>query len=143
MTMSAATNNVTATELMTITSDRDIISLLTAMRHHASQIGMNLLNQTKLITATSELTRNMLNYAGKGQITIEQVKRDKQLGIRVTFADNGPGIADIDQVMQNGYSSAKGMGLGLPGAKRLTDEFLIESIVGQGTKVTISKWTNG
>ncbi len=116
--------------------------LVTLIRQHASLVGLTSLDQTKLITATSELTRNMLNYADKGQVIIDQLTRGNQRGVQLTFADNGPGIADIDQAMEDGYSSGLGLGLGLPGAKRLMDEFHIASVVGQGTTVTIAKWTD-
>ena len=116
--------------------------LVALIRQHSGQVGLTLLDQTKVTTATSELTRNMLNYADQGQVTIDQLTRGKQRGIRLTFADNGPGIADISQAMENGYSSSSGLGLGLPGAKRLMDEFHITSVVGQGTTVMIAKWTD-
>ncbi len=116
--------------------------LVALIRQQAGQVGLTSLDQTKLITATSELTRNMLNYADKGQVIINQLSRGKQQGIQLTFEDQGPGIADIDQAMENGYSSGLGLGLGLPGAKRLMDEFHITSTVGQGTTVTIAKWTD-
>lgn len=141
--MPLLTINVTATETIPVRQEQDVIPLISSIRQQAIQLGMNLLNQTKLSTAISELTRNMLNYAGGGEVTIDQLKRDKQRGLRIIFADKGPGIANISQAMENGYSSGMGMGLGLPGAKRLVDEFLITSVVGQGTTVTISKWANG
>ena len=140
--MLPATTNVTATETVFIGHEKDIVLLVALIRQHSGQIGLTLLDQTKLTTATSELTRNMLNYAEKGQVTIDQLTRGKQRGIRLTFADHGPGIADIDQAMENGYSSGLGLGLGLPGTKRLMDEFHIASVVGQGTTVTIAKWTD-
>ncbi|GAB3784319.1 anti-sigma regulatory factor [Spirosoma horti] len=113
------------------------------VRMQAVLIGMSLLNQTKLLTAASELARNMLNYAKGGDVTIDLVNRDKQTGIRLIFADKGPGIADINLAMQDDYSTGSGMGLGLPGSRRLVSEFSIDSTVGQGTTVTIIKWTNG
>lgn len=140
--MLPATTNVTATETVFVEHQKDIMLLISLIRQQASQVGLTVLDQTKVITATSELTRNMLNYAGKGQVIIDQLARGKQRGVRLTFADNGPGITDIDQAMGNGYSSGLGLGLGLPGAKRLMDEFYITSVVGQGTTVTIAKWTD-
>lgn len=140
--MLPATTNVTATETVFVEHQKDIMLLISLIRQQASQVGLTVLDQTKVITATSELTRNMLNYAGKGQVIIDQLARGKQRGVRLTFADNGPGITDIDQAMGNGYSSGLGLGLGLPGAKRLMDEFHITSVVGQGTTVTIAKWTD-
>ena len=140
--MLPATTNVTVTETVLIGHEKDIVSLVALIRQQSGQIGLTLLDQTKLITATSELTRNMLNYAEKGQVIVDQLTRGTQRGIRLTFADQGPGIADIDQAMENGYSSGLGLGLGLPGTKRLMDEFHIASVVGQGTTVTIAKWTD-
>jgi serine/threonine-protein kinase RsbT len=104
---------------------------------------MGLVNQTKLITAASELVRNMLRYAEKGTVLIEVISRGRDSGIRLTFEDRGPGIADIGQALKDGYSTGKSLGLGLPGARRLVNEFDIQSEVGKGTKVTIVKWVNG
>ncbi|WP_461071168.1 anti-sigma regulatory factor [Spirosoma horti] len=128
---------------MAIGVERDVIHLMGYVRMQAVLIGMSLLNQTKLLTAASELARNMLNYAKGGDVTIDLVNRDKQTGIRLIFADKGPGIADINLAMQDDYSTGSGMGLGLPGSRRLVSEFSIDSTVGQGTTVTIIKWTNG
>jgi serine/threonine-protein kinase RsbT len=141
--MPTPTIKVTATETMAIGVERDVIHLTAYVRTQAVLMGMSVLNQTKLITAASELARNMLNYASGGNVIIELVNRDRQTGIRLIFADKGPGIANIELAMQNAYSTGSGMGLGLPGARRLVSEFSIESTVGQGTTVTIIKWTNG
>lgn len=140
--MLPATTDVTATETVCIENEKDIMPLISFIRVQSGQCGLTALDQTKLITATSELTRNMLTYADKGQVIIDQLTRGKQRGIRVTFADNGPGIADIDQAMEDGYSSGLGLGLGLPGTKRLMDEFHIVSVLGQGTTIMIAKWTD-
>jgi serine/threonine-protein kinase RsbT len=140
--MLPAKTNVTATVTVSVGHEKDIMSLFILIRERAGQVGLTSLDQTKLITATSELTRNMLNYADKGQVIIDQLTREKQRGVRLTFVDHGPGIADVDQVMEDGYSSGAGLGLGLPGAKRLVDEFYMISVVGQGTTVTIAKWTD-
>lgn len=104
---------------------------------------MGLVNQTKLITAASELSRNMLRYAGGGNALIEIVKGPTQNGIRITFADKGPGIPNITDAMKDGFSTGKSLGLGLPGTKRLVSEFDIKSTVGQGTTIIITKWKNG
>lgn len=104
---------------------------------------MSLVNQTKLITAASELVRNMLKYAGGGVVLIEIVSEGRDSGIRLTFEDKGPGIKDIDQAMKDGFSTGKSLGVGLPGTKRLVNEFEIKSILGQGTRVSILKWKNG
>jgi serine/threonine-protein kinase RsbT len=104
---------------------------------------MSLVNQTKLITAASELVRNMLKYAGGGVTTIEVVSKGRENGVRLIFEDKGPGIPDIAQAMKDGFSTGKSLGLGLPGAKRLASEFEIKSTVGKGTTVTLIKWKNG
>jgi serine/threonine-protein kinase RsbT len=104
---------------------------------------MSILNQTKLITAASELVRNMLKYASGGVVILEIVSKDRTTGVKLTFTDQGPGIADIKLAMQDGYSTGKSLGVGLPGAKRLVNEFDIKSEVGKGTTVTIIRWKNG
>ena len=113
------------------------------VKESAVKIKMGLVNQTRLITAASELLRNMMRYAGGGRCLIEVVSRGRDNGIRLTFTDQGPGIPDIAQAMKDGFSTGKSLGLGLPGTKRLVNEFDIKSIVGQGTTVTILKWANG
>lgn len=104
---------------------------------------MGLVNQTRLITAASELVRNMLKYAGGGQVLLETVTKGRENGIRLTFSDKGPGIPDVSLAMKDGYTTGKSLGLGLPGAKRLVNQFDITSNVANGTIVTILKWANG
>lgn len=140
--MPIPTISVTATETRPIGTDKDVVHLIGHVRQQAGRVGMTLLNQTKLITAASELARNMLNYAGGGEATVELVRREKQVGVRLIFADSGPGIADLTLAMRDDYSSGSGLGLGLPGARRLSSEFFIDTTVGKGTTVTIIKWTN-
>ena len=130
-------------DTMPIFRDQDAIFFRNRLKEYAVKIGMGLVNQTKLITAASELTRNMLKYAGGGTAVIEVVSEGNQNGIRITFTDEGPGIADISQAMQDGFSTGKSLGLGLPGAKRLVSDFMIESEVGKGTTIKILKWKNG
>jgi serine/threonine-protein kinase RsbT len=118
-------------------------SLIEVRRHisaSARLLGFGLVEQTKLITAASELGRNILDHGGGGVVTIETVQDPGRSGIRVTFQDQGPGIADIDRAMQDGYTSGKGMGMGLPGARRLAHEFSIETGPGRGTSVMIAMW---
>jgi len=102
-----------------------------------------MVGQTKLITAASELVRNMLRYANGGEAILEIVVRNNVKGVRLTFVDKGPGIKDIKQAMQDGFSTGRSLGLGLPGAKRLANEFDIKSEVGKGTTVSIIRWKNG
>ncbi|MGA0559742.1 anti-sigma regulatory factor [Larkinella sp. VNQ87] len=128
---------------MVIQKDQDVVLFRNRVKEYAVKIGMGLVNQTKLITAASELVRNMLRYANGGEVLIEVVSRIRENGIRLTFIDKGPGIADIEKAMQDGYSTGKSLGLGLPGTKRLVNEFNLKSTVGEGTVVTIVKWKNG
>jgi serine/threonine-protein kinase RsbT len=127
-------------DVMAIAKEQDVVPFRNRVKEVAVKIKMGLVNQTKLITAASELVRNMLRYANGGKILIEVVSKGRNNGIRLTFMDNGPGIADINLAMKDGYSTGKSLGLGLPGARRLADEFLVQSEVGKGTSVTIIKW---
>ena len=128
---------------MQITKEQDVVPFRNRVKEYAVRIGMSLVNQTKLITAASELVRNMLRYADGGMVMIEVISQGRDNGIRVTFQDKGPGITDIAQAMKDGFSTAKSLGIGLPGAKRLVNEFDIKSTVGVGTTVSIIKWKNG
>jgi serine/threonine-protein kinase RsbT len=130
-------------EAMSITREVDVIPFRNRLKEYAVKVGMSLLNQTKIITAASELARNMLKYAGGGKVIIEVVSKGRENGIRLIFRDEGPGIPDIKKAMMDGFSTGKSLGLGLPGTKRLVSEFDIQSEVGKGTTVTITKWKNG
>ncbi len=133
---------VLSKDSLRIDKEQDVVLFRNRVKELAVKIGMSLLGQTKLITAASELARNMLKYAGGGAVTLEVVSGNRTTGVRLTFEDKGPGIADIGLAMQDGYSTAKGLGLGLPGAKRLVNEFDIKSTVGEGTTITITRWKN-
>lgn len=128
---------------MKIEKEQDVVPFRNRVKEYAVKIGMSLLNQTKLITAASELVRNMLKYGGGGNTLIEVITEGRNSGIRLTFQDKGPGIQDISLAMKDGYSTGKSLGLGLPGAKRLVNEFDIKSKVGEGTIISIIKWKNG
>ncbi|MGV3587047.1 MAG: anti-sigma regulatory factor [Adhaeribacter sp.] len=130
-------------ETLTIQREPDVIYFRNKAKEYAVKIGMSMVGQTKLITAASELVRNMLRYANGGEAVLEIVIRNNVKGVRLTFADKGPGIKDISQAMQDGFSTGRSLGLGLPGAKRLSNEFDIKSEVGKGTTVTIIRWKNG
>ena len=130
-------------ETMLIVKEQDVVLFRNRVKEYAVKIGMGLVNQTKLITAASELVRNMIKYASGGAILIEVISKGRENGIRLTFKDQGPGIANIPQAMKDGFSTGKSLGLGLPGAKRLVSEFDIKSVVGEGTTVSIIKWKNG
>lgn len=128
---------------MKILKEQDVVPFRNRVKEYAVKIGMGIVNQTKLITAASELVRNMLKYGGGGVVNIEVVSQGRENGIRLGFVDKGPGIKDVSLAMKDGYSTGKSLGLGLPGTRRLVSEFNIESEVGNGTTVTIIKWKNG
>jgi len=130
-------------DTMPVEREQDVVPFRSRVKEYAVKIKMGLVNQTKLITAASELVRNMLRYGNGGNVLIEVVSRGRDSGIRLTFVDQGPGIADISIALKDGYSTGKSLGLGLPGARRLVNEFDIQSVVGKGTTVTIIKWANG
>lgn len=123
-----------------IRSDADVVQVRQAVRNLAVELKFGLVDQTKVVTAASELARNTLDHGGGGGVVIEVIEDGGRHGLRMTFEDNGPGIRDIERAMRDGYTSGKGMGLGLGGAKRLTHEFAIQSEPGVGTKVTIIRW---
>ena len=118
----------------------DVVGIRQAVRQRAVELGFNLVDQTKIVTAASELARNTMQYGGGGTVTIEAIEEMGRRGLRLTFADQGPGIADLDLAMKDGYTTGGGLGLGLSGARRLSNEFNIESKPGQGTRVAITRW---
>jgi serine/threonine-protein kinase RsbT len=128
-------------ESMPIRTADDVVRVRQAVRARAVSAGFSLVEQTKLVTAASEIGRNTLDYGGGGALRIEVVANGRRRGVRLTFTDQGPGIADIAVAMKDGYTSGKGLGLGLGGAKRLCNEFDIRSAPGQGTVVTLARWT--
>jgi len=137
------TTTTTNKEEIPVIKEQDVVPLRNRVKDYGIAAGMSILNQTKLITATSELVRNLLKYGGGGKVLIEAVTSGRENGVRVTFIDQGPGIADISLAMKDGYSTGRSLGLGLPGTKRLVNDFAIESELGKGTTVTITKWKNG
>ena len=130
----------TKSEKLDIRQSDDVVRVRQLTRTFAVEIGLSLVDQTKIITASSELARNTLDYGGGGQVTAELLEQGGRRGVRLTFEDKGPGIADIEQALKDGFTSGKGMGLGLGGAKRLCNEFSIDSTPGEGTKVSIARW---
>lgn len=131
---------ILAQETLPITSSEEIVLVRQKVRAVAVKLGLSVVNQTKVITAASELARNTLDYGGGGEVYVEEVEKDSRVGIRLSFVDQGPGIADINQAMTNGFTTGGGLGLGLSGAKRLTHEFEIETELGKGTRVSIVQW---
>jgi len=129
-----------ATESRDIRASEDVVGVRQAVRQRAVALGFSLVDQTKIVTASSELARNTLDYGGGGTFTLDVVRNGAKTGLQLTFEDQGPGIADIDLALKDGYTSGSGMGLGLGGAKRLSHEFNIDSKPGEGTRVTIIRW---
>jgi serine/threonine-protein kinase RsbT len=127
-------------EVQEIQTADDVMRIRQQVRACAMEVGLSLVDQTKIITAASELARNTLDYGGGGTAIIEIVANDVRRGLRLTFEDKGPGIADIELAMKDGYTTGSGLGLGLSGAKRLSNEFSIDSRVGEGTRITIARW---
>ncbi|WP_245422216.1 anti-sigma regulatory factor [Alsobacter soli] len=127
-------------DVMPVRSSDDIVRVRQEVRARAIEIGLSLVDQTKIVTAASELARNTLDYGGGGTTRLEVVQDGGRRGIRLTFEDKGPGIADVELALKDGYTSGKGLGLGLSGARRLSNEFFIESKPGEGTRVTIVRW---
>lgn len=129
-----------SSETFLVREEADLITLRRAIDARSIGIQMSLINRTKLMTVVNELGRNMIVYGGGGHVTVEMRQRGTQQGIQLTFTDQGRGIADMEAAMRDGYSTAGGLGVGLPGARRLMDEFSIDSVVGRGTTVRVTKW---
>lgn len=128
------------TEFLPIQSAADVILVRQRVRVWSEEMNFSLVDKTKIVTAASELARNALEHGGGGQLEIAQVSSGMRQGIRLAFSDNGPGIADVNLALTDGYASGRGMGLGLGGSKRLMDEFSIDTQIGRGTKVTCIRW---
>jgi serine/threonine-protein kinase RsbT len=123
-----------------IETAEDVVAVRQAVRQRAVELGFNLVDQTKIVTAASELARNTLQYGGGGTLILEGVEEAGRRGLRLTFEDHGPGIANVELAMKDGYTTGGGLGLGLSGARRLSNEFHIDSRPGEGTRVTIVRW---
>lgn len=123
-----------------IRQQADIVTARQEGRRLAQELGFGLADQTRIATAISELTRNVIQYADRGTVTLKAIRADRKDGLEVVVADEGPGIEDVERVMQQGYSTSGGLGVGLPGARRLMHEFEIVSWPGRGTTVTIRMW---
>lgn len=123
-----------------VASDQDVVRVRQLVRTEAVAVKLSLVDQTKVVTAASELARNTLVYGGGGTVEVSRVDNGRRQGIRIVFADDGPGIADLDLAFTDGYTTGGGLGLGLSGARRLVDEFDIDTAVGRGTCITVTKW---
>lgn len=128
-------------EILPVRSGEDVVKARQVVRSRAMDAGFSLVEQTKIVTAASELARNTVIYGGGGELRIERVYQGaKRIGLRLTFEDKGPGIADIELALRDGYTSGNGLGLGLNGARKLSHEFDLWSKPGEGTRVTITRW---
>jgi serine/threonine-protein kinase RsbT len=127
-------------ETRPISGQQDVVAVRQVVREWAVSMGFSLVDQTKVITAASELARNVIVYGGGGTLSLEALNDGSRRGLRLAFADQGPGIADIEAALRDGYTTGNGLGLGLGGAKRLSNEFEIHSQPGEGTRVVITRW---
>ena len=119
----------------------DIVAVRQQTRQWAGEVGLSLVDQTKIVTAASELARNVVVYGGGGSVRLELLENGVRKGLRLVFADQGPGIPDVEKALQDGFTTGGGLGLGLGGARRLVNEFVIDSAVGRGTTITIARWS--
>lgn len=133
--------HVVRSETYTLRSDGDIVQVRQAVRSWSAELRFSLVDQTKMVTAASELARNAVVYGGGGVARLETLEDGRRRGLRVTFEDEGPGIPDIDLALSDGYTSGGGLGLGLGGARRLVNDFALDSAPGRGTRVAITRWT--
>ncbi|MGA7108249.1 MAG: anti-sigma regulatory factor [Terracidiphilus sp.] len=132
--------NVLRRDLLPLKNSSDVVLARQRVRQWAIELKFSLVDQTKLVTAASELARNALDHGKGGTMTIESLATGTKSGLRLTFEDQGPGIPDIEQALKDGFTTGSGMGLGLGGSKRLVNEFSIESEVGKGTRISIARW---
>ena len=128
------------TEVFQVRAEHDVVAVRHEVRSWAIKLGLSLVDQTKIVTAASELARNTLSYGGGGTARLETLQEGSRVGLRLTFEDSGPGIADLKLALTDGYTTGTGLGLGLSGSKRLMNEFEIHSTPGQGTRVIATKW---
>ena len=127
-------------EVIPIAAEADVVIVRQRVRTRATELRLSLVDQTKLVTAASELARNALIHGGGGRAEVEVLATGSRRGVRVTFVDEGPGIANLAEAMRDGFTTGNGLGLGLGGAKRLVNEFEIESAAGRGTRIAITRW---
>lgn len=128
-------------ESLPVTNEADIVRVRQTVRTWANEQGFSLVNQTKIVTAASEIARNTVIYGGGGSVRLETVNDTDRRGLRLVFEDQGPGIENIELALRDGYTTGGGLGLGLGGAKRLCNDFSIESASGKGTRITLTKWS--
>jgi serine/threonine-protein kinase RsbT len=128
------------TERLEVATGQDVVRVRQLVRSVAVAVKLSLVDQTKVVTAASELARNTLVHGGGGTVRVDRVENGRRSGVQIVFADQGPGIADLNLALTDGYTTGGGLGLGLSGARRLVDEFDIDTEVGKGTSVTVTKW---
>lgn len=132
---------VESIEIMPVRTGDDVVRVRQLVRAQAKAVRLSLVDQTKLVTAASELARNIVTYGGAGTVWVETITKEGRRAVQATFSDTGPGIPDVELALTDGWTSGTGLGLGLSGARRLVDEFDIDTQVGKGTTVTVVKWT--
>lgn len=127
-------------EPLEIASSDDVVRVRRSVRDAAVELGFSIVDQTKIVTAASELARNTFIYGGGGTVRLELLQNGRRQGLRLVFEDEGPGIADVERALQDGYTSGSGLGMGLGGARRLVNDFQIESRPGEGTRIVATRW---
>jgi serine/threonine-protein kinase RsbT len=132
---------VVKSESVSVRTSEDVVTVRTSVRRFATELRFGIVDQTKIVTAASEIARNTVDYGRGGDLRMEALQNGLKKGLRLTFSDRGPGISDIERALTDGFTSGNGMGLGLGGTRRLMDEFEIASKLNEGTTVTITKWS--
>ncbi|HET7707787.1 MAG TPA: anti-sigma regulatory factor [Thermoanaerobaculia bacterium] len=135
--------DITRSEVVAVRAASEVVNVRHVVRRAAVDLAFSLVEQTKIVTAASELARNMVDYGGGGELKVELLHDGIRKGVRLIFEDQGPGIPDVQQALRDGFTTGKGLGLGLGGAKRLSNEFQIDSAPGRGTRITIVRWKGG
>ena len=131
---------IVKSERWPVRSGEDIVRVRQIVRRWAVELGFGLVDQTKIVTAASEIARNTVDYGGGGEVLVESLSENARRGLRLVFEDKGPGIQNIDEALKDGFSTSRGLGLGLGGARRLATEFSVESRPGEGTRVSLTRW---
>jgi serine/threonine-protein kinase RsbT len=132
---------VLRSEILSVKCSEDVVKVRTSVRKLAAELSFGLVDQTKIVTAASEIARNTVDYGRGGELHMEAIRNGLKTGLRLTFVDHGPGIRDLDRALTDGFTTGNGMGLGLGGTRRLMDDFQIASKLNEGTTVAITKWT--
>jgi len=131
---------IVKSERWPVRSGEDIVRVRQIVRRWAVELGFGLVDQTKIVTAASEIARNTVDYGGGGEVLVESLSANARRGLRLVFEDKGPGIQNIDEALKDGFTTSRGLGLGLGGARRLATEFSVESRPGEGTRVSLTRW---